>query len=134
MSLRTETIAPAAGLQLPDGATRLTRARMTLVPAIGGVLAGIVAAGAAGTSTETIYLGAVWAGAAAGLLLVVALTEFAVSHLRGSMPAGVLRRYRAQMFRYTVSWSLGGFALWFLIVQPLLRQAAGIDVPMFGGA
>lgn len=132
MSLRTDTIAPAVDLQLPDGANRTTRARQTWAPAIGGVLAGIIAAGAAGTSTKTIYLGAVWAGAAAGLLLVVAITEFAVSHLRRSVPAGVLRRYRAQMFRHTVSWSLGGFALWFLIVQPLLRQAAGIEVPMLG--
>lgn len=98
---------------------------------VGGLVGGTVAAGAAGTSTQTIYLGAVWAGTGAGLLIVVLASYLQVRRVRLAMPSAVFRRQFRLTLRRTVSWALGAYVFWFLIIEPALGHA-GIKVPMLG--
>jgi TRAP-type C4-dicarboxylate transport system permease large subunit len=105
-------------------------ARGGWLPVAGGLAGGIVAAGAAGTSTKTIFLGAVWAGMVVGTLLVLLASYLAVRHARSAVPGPVLRQLWFQVLRRTVGWALGAYVFWFLIIEPLLGHA-GIYVPMF---
>jgi hypothetical protein len=106
-----------------------TAARSRWLPVVGGLFAGTVAAGTAGTSTQTIYLGAVWAGTATGIAIVGFTAYLAVRHLRGHMPPSVLRRQFTHATRNTLSWALGSYVFWFLLIEPALSHA-GIYVPM----
>lgn len=113
-----------------SGTAPAARTAPRWLPAAGGLAGGIVAAGAAGTSTQTIFLGAVWAGTAAGILIILVTTYLAVRPAGAAMPAPVLRLLWFQVLRQTVAWSLGAYAFWFLIIEPELGRA-GIYVPMF---
>lgn len=106
-----------------------TAAASRWLPIAGGLVGGIVAAGAAGTSTETIFLGAVWAGTATGMLIVALSSYLAVARLRSAMPVPIFRRLAKLTVRRTVSWALGAYVFWFLIIEPALSHA-GIFVPM----
>lgn len=123
-----DTLSGAVRTAPPPGAAATLGSRW--LPVVGGLVGGTVAAGAAGTSTVTISLAAVWAGAAVGILVVLGATRFAVRRLRSAMPPPVLRRVSLQVLRRTVSWALVAYAFWFLVVEPELGRA-GIFVPMF---
>lgn len=97
-----------------------------------GILAGLVAAGLAGTSTKTFQLGAVWAGVAVGAAILTMATYAATRFARASLPAETLRIVRRTAIRQSLSWSLGAYAVWFLAVEPLLGHA-GVRVPMLPG-
>lgn len=107
--------------------TSLLRARL---PVVSGLLGGLVAAGLAGTSVDTIGLGAVWAGTAAGSLIVCLGAYLAVLPLQASLPKVIRRRYQKDSLRGAVAWGLGAYVFWFLIVEPALGHV-GIYVPMF---
>lgn len=99
------------------------------LPAVAGLAGGIVAAGAAGTSNKTLFLGAVWLGTAAGILLVMGISYLAVRPARAAVPKPVLRQLWRQVLRKSAAWGLGAYAFWFLIIEPLLGHV-GIAVPM----
>ena len=95
----------------------------------GGLAGGLVAAAGAGTSPKTFYVGAVWAGTAAGILVVLLIGYLAVRPARSAVPGPVLRQLWFQVLRRSAPWALGAYVFWFLIVEPLLSHV-GIYVPM----
>lgn len=121
-------VADPAGPVATSAAIPSPRARWGRIA--GGLVAGIVAAGAAGTSTKTIDLGAVWAGTGAGVLIVVMVARLTIGRARRSLPRPVLGQVTKAALRQTVAWALGSYVFWFLIIQPSLVHA-GIYVPMF---
>lgn len=90
-----------------------------------------MAAGAAGTSVHTIGLAAVWAGTAAGALIILAAVSLTARPLRAGVPPDIARQIWLRALRPTVGWALGAYVFWFLFIEPPLANV-GIKVPMFG--